>query len=59
MLAISTGYYDTLKFFHVLAATTWVGSAIYAQALATKVRGRVTRHVWPPPRRTSVISASG
>jgi uncharacterized membrane protein len=37
MLAISTGYYDTLKFFHVLAAITWVGSAIYAQALATKV----------------------
>jgi len=39
MLAISTGYYDTLKFFHVLAAITWVGSAIYAQALATKVMG--------------------
>jgi uncharacterized membrane protein len=39
MLAISTGYYDTLKFLHVLAAITWVGSAIYAQALATKVMG--------------------
>ena len=39
MLAISTGYYDTLKFFHVLAATTWVGSVIYAQVLATKVMG--------------------
>ena len=39
MLAISTGYYDTLKFFHVLAAITWVGSAIYAQALATNVTG--------------------
>jgi hypothetical protein len=25
MLAISTGYYDTLKFFHVLAAITWGG----------------------------------
>jgi uncharacterized membrane protein len=37
MLAISTGYYNTLKFLHVLAAITWVGSAIYAQALATKV----------------------
>jgi uncharacterized membrane protein len=37
MLGISAGYYDTLKFFHVLAAITWVGSAIYAQALATKV----------------------
>jgi uncharacterized membrane protein len=39
MLAISTGYYDTLKFLHVLAAITWVGSAIYAQALATKAMG--------------------
>jgi uncharacterized membrane protein len=39
MLAISTGYYNTLKFFHVLAAITWVGSAIYAQVLATKVMG--------------------
>ena len=39
MLAISTGYYDTLKFLHVLAAITWVGSAVYAQALATKVMG--------------------
>jgi uncharacterized membrane protein len=39
MLAISTGYYDTLKFVHVLAAITWVGSAIYAQVLATKVMG--------------------
>jgi len=39
MLAISTGYYDTLKFFHILAATTWVGRAIYAQVLATKVMG--------------------
>ncbi len=39
MLAISEGYYNTLKFFHVLAAITWVGSGIYAQALATKVMG--------------------
>jgi len=39
MLAISTGYYNTLKFFHVLAAITWVGSAIYAQVLATEVMG--------------------
>jgi uncharacterized membrane protein len=38
MLAISTGYYNTLKFFHVLSAITWVGSAIYAQVLATKVQ---------------------
>lgn len=37
MLAISEGYYNTLKFLHVLAAITWVGGAIYAQALATKV----------------------
>jgi uncharacterized membrane protein len=28
-----------LKFLHVLAAITWVGSAIYAQVLATKVMG--------------------
>jgi uncharacterized membrane protein len=39
MLAISTGYYNTLKFLHVLAAITWVGSTIYVQALATKVKG--------------------
>jgi len=39
MLAISTGYYDTLKFFHVLATITWVGSAIHPQALAMKVMG--------------------
>jgi uncharacterized membrane protein len=39
MPAISEGYYDTLKFLHVLAAITWVGSAIYARVLATKVLG--------------------
>jgi len=39
MLGISAGYYNTLKFFHVLAAITWVGSSIYAQVLATKVMG--------------------
>jgi uncharacterized membrane protein len=37
MLAISEAYYNTLKFLHVLAAITWVGGAIYAQALAIKV----------------------
>ena len=37
MLPISETYYDTLKFLHVLAAITWVGGAIYAQALAIKV----------------------
>jgi uncharacterized membrane protein len=37
MLAISEAYYNTLKFLHVLAAITWVGGGIYAQALATKV----------------------
>jgi uncharacterized membrane protein len=37
MLGISEGYYNTLKFLHVLAAITWVGGAIYAQALAIKV----------------------
>lgn len=39
MLAISSTYYDTLKFLHVLAAIAWLGSGIYAQALATMVRG--------------------
>ncbi len=39
MLAISSTYYDTLKFLHVLAAIVWLGSGIYAQALATMVRG--------------------
>jgi uncharacterized membrane protein len=39
MVAMSQGSYNTLKFFHVLAAITWVGSAIYAQVLATKVMG--------------------
>ncbi|HTG46258.1 MAG TPA: DUF2269 family protein [Actinomycetota bacterium] len=38
MLAISSTYYDALKFLHVLAAIVWVGSGIYAQALATSVR---------------------
>ncbi|MDP9300088.1 MAG: hypothetical protein M3P43_04210 [Actinomycetota bacterium] len=37
MLGISTAHYHTLKFFHVLAAITWVGSNIYAQVLATRV----------------------
>jgi uncharacterized membrane protein len=40
MLGISQGYYDTLKFLHVLAAIIWVGSGIYAQALAMKVLGQ-------------------
>jgi len=39
MEAVSETYLNTLKFFHVLAAITWVGSAVYAQALATKVMG--------------------
>ena len=39
MLAISEGYYNTLKFLHVLAAVTWVGGNIYAQVLGTKVLG--------------------
>ncbi len=39
MLAISSSLYDTLKFLHVLAAIVWLGSGIYAQALATMVRG--------------------
>ena len=39
MLAISSSYYDTVKFLHVLAAIVWLGSGIYAPALATMVRG--------------------
>ena len=37
MFAFSNGVYNTLKFVHVLAAITWVGSGIYAQVLATRV----------------------
>jgi len=58
MLAISTGYYDTLKFLHVLAASTWVGSVIYAQVLATKVMGEGDPTRLPRPPRTSGISVS-
>ena len=39
MLAISQGYYNTLKFLHVLSAIAWVGGNVYAQVLATKVIG--------------------
>lgn len=38
MLAISSTYYDTLKFLHVLAAITWVGAGIYAQVLVTSIK---------------------
>jgi uncharacterized membrane protein len=37
VLAFSTTVYNSLKFFHVLAAMTWVGSDVYAQVLATRV----------------------
>lgn len=36
MLGISQGYYDTLKFLHVVAVIAWVGGGIYAQALGTR-----------------------
>ena len=36
MLGISSTYYDTLKFLHVLAAIAWVGGGIYAQVLGTR-----------------------
>jgi len=36
MLGISRGYYDTLKFLHVVAVIAWVGGGIYAQALGTR-----------------------
>ena len=37
MIAFNTNVYNTLKFLHVLAAITWVGSEVYAQVLATRV----------------------
>ncbi|MGH2597612.1 MAG: DUF2269 family protein [Actinomycetota bacterium] len=37
MLAFNDNIYNTLKFVHVLAAITWLGSAVYAQVLATRV----------------------
>ena len=37
MLAFNTTVYNTLKFVHVLAAITWVGSGVYAQVLVTRV----------------------
>jgi uncharacterized membrane protein len=36
MLGISSAYYDTLKFLHVVAAIVWVGGGIYAQVLGTR-----------------------
>ena len=38
MLAFNTDVYDTLKFVHVLAAITWIGSGIFVQLEATKLR---------------------
>jgi len=37
VLAFNTTVYNTLLFLHVLAAITWLGSAMYAQVLVTKV----------------------
>jgi uncharacterized membrane protein len=37
VLAFNDNIYNTLKFVHVLAAITWLGSAVYAQVLATRV----------------------
>jgi hypothetical protein len=34
---IAAPLYSVLKFFHVLAAVTWVGGSITAQILATRV----------------------
>ena len=31
MLAFNTHVYDTLKFVHILAAITWIGSGIFVQ----------------------------
>lgn len=38
MLAFNIHVYDTLKFVHVLAAIVWVGSGIFVQFEATKLR---------------------
>ncbi len=38
MLAFNIHVYDTLKFVHVLAAITWIGSGIFVQFEATKLR---------------------
>ncbi len=37
MFAFSIVVYNTLLFFHILAAMVWVGSDVYAQVLATRV----------------------
>jgi uncharacterized membrane protein len=37
VIAFNTDVYNTLKFLHVFAAITWVGSGVYAQVLATRV----------------------
>jgi uncharacterized membrane protein len=36
MIGISSTYYDTLKFLHVVAVIAWVGGGIYAQVLGTR-----------------------
>jgi uncharacterized membrane protein len=38
MLAFSPGVYDTLKFVHILAAITWVGTALFFQFHAIRLR---------------------
>ena len=38
MFAFNTHVYDTLKFLHILAAITWIGSGIFVQLEATKLR---------------------
>jgi uncharacterized membrane protein len=38
VLAFNTHVYDTLKFVHILAAITWIGSGIFVQLEATKLR---------------------
>jgi uncharacterized membrane protein len=46
VFAYSTGVYNTLKFLHVFAAITWVGSSVYAQVLVTRVlRERDPEHL--------------
>jgi uncharacterized membrane protein len=39
VLAFNIHVYDTLKFVHILAAIVWIGSGIFVQLQATKLRG--------------------
>jgi uncharacterized membrane protein len=38
MLAYTQGIYDTLKWLHVMGAITWIGSGLFVQYYATRLR---------------------